>query len=714
MKHHPVSEEIVEVLKNKTQSSITDFFRVTVAFHLSRMESMMHTKVETKDRGVIPVNCYAIALAPSGLGKGNSTNVLEEQITAGFRTIYMEKTFPSLAKKSLKSIGHKRFNASSNIKKTLEDEVLKVESEFEDLGDLPYDYDSGTPAAFKQVRHKCLMAEAGALNFFVDEIGDNLLTNSDMLKVYLEAFDVGKIKQKITKNTADNKRLKEINGKVPCNMLLFGTPAKLLDGAKTEEEFMIMQETGYARRCFFAYSTGSVNDVSLTPEQVYDLAVSDTDIIVTTKLNKLFVNLAKEANFGITIQMDKAVNLQLIEYRQSCEKLANEYPEHKFIHKAEMGHRYFKALKLSGAYAFIDSSPKVTAEHLHAAIKMAEESGDAFHRILARERPFIKLAKFIGSYGSELTKSDIIEELPCYKGNELQKKEMMKLAIEHGYKNNIIIKETERDGIDFYKGEMLQETDTDKIVLSYSTDITKNYKNHTVSFNQLHKLTTANGLHWVARHLRDGYRDTEHGLPETNLIVLDIDDGKTTPELINLILGKYQYHLYFTKRHTPEKPRFRLIFPMSHVLKLNVTDYKEFMTNLGNWLPFKIDEQATDYSRKWLSSKAKYIYNDGETLNVLPFIPKTKEADKRKKIFTTTQSLNNLERFFVRNLEVGSRNNQLARYAFCLVDSGLDQLEIRDKVIALNSKLPSPLDTIEIDRTLMISVAKKIQQKGTK
>ena len=40
-------------------------------------------------------------------------------------------------------------------------------------------------------------------------------------------------------------------------MLLFGTPAKLLDGGATESLLMEMLEMGYARRCFFGFSRNS-------------------------------------------------------------------------------------------------------------------------------------------------------------------------------------------------------------------------------------------------------------------------------------------------------------------------------------------------------------------------------------------------------------------------------------------------------------------------
>ena len=67
VKHHPAIEEIVDVLCRKTQNTDRGFFRTEVAFFLAKMASNMRALIITKDRGEIPVNIYAMALATSGL-----------------------------------------------------------------------------------------------------------------------------------------------------------------------------------------------------------------------------------------------------------------------------------------------------------------------------------------------------------------------------------------------------------------------------------------------------------------------------------------------------------------------------------------------------------------------------------------------------------------------------------------------------------------------
>ena len=45
----------------------------------------------------------------------------------------------------------------------------------------------------------------------------------EILHTFLELYDKGLIKQKITKSTSENKRGVEVTGVSPANLLMFGT-----------------------------------------------------------------------------------------------------------------------------------------------------------------------------------------------------------------------------------------------------------------------------------------------------------------------------------------------------------------------------------------------------------------------------------------------------------------------------------------------------------
>ena len=707
MEYHQASEKLVQILCSKTQNSNPLFFRVLVGYYFSLVASMMRTTIATHDRGDIPVNMYALNLSTSGSGKGFSTNIIENQVINQFRGRFLEETFPILAENNLPKLALKRANRKST---DPDEELVRVQKEFDSLGSLMFSFDSGTSPAVKQMRHKLLMADAGSMNLQIDEIGSNLVGNVEILNTFLELYDVGLVKQKLIKNTADSVRNEEIVGRTPTNMMLFGTPAKLLNGSKTEEELYSMLETGYARRCFFGYSRASNKSSDMTPEEVYVQLTNQDSNTYMDELSDKLEALADIINVNKRLVVSKETSLLLIEYRLKCEREAELYPEHEEIKKAEISHRYFKALKLAGAYAFIDDSAELTQAHLYQAIKLAEESGNAFNKLLTRDRPYVKLAKYIATCKRDVTQADMVEDLPFYRGATGQKSEMLSLAIAYGYKNNIIIKKSFSDGIEFLRGETLKETDLSKMVLSYSTDITTDYHNEYAPFEKLHQLTQAPGLHWVAHHLNGGYRNEENCIPGFNLAVIDVDGGVNI-STVKLLLKNYKFLLYTTKRHTEEENRFRIILPINYELVMDAKDYKEFMSNIFEWLPFEVDLATNQRARKWLSHNGHYEYNEGEVLDALPFIPKTSKNEERKELMNSQQSMDNLERWVINNIGDGNRNNMLLRYAMILLDGGFDFENIRQRVMTLNNKIADKLDEAEVMSTIMITVAKTISKR---
>jgi hypothetical protein len=704
MEFHPVSEKLVKILCGKTQNTNPLFFRITVAYYFALVSSMMHAKVATLDRGEIPINLYALNLAPSGSGKGHSINIMEDSVINQFQHNFTEQTFPTLALANLPILANKRATRNQT---DPDDELAAIERDFKSLGPLVFSFDSGTTPAVKAARTKLLMAGAGSVNLQMDEIGSNLLGNMEVLTTFLELFDVGKVKQKLVKNTAENTRHEDIPGRTPTNMMLFGTPSRLLNGGKSEEELYAMLDVGYARRLFFGYSRKHERDYSPSPAEILALRTDASTNQFLEDLSNHLGTLADLAYLNTPLQMSKDVTLLLIEYQNDCEKRADKFGEHEDIKAAEMSHRYFKVLKLAGAYAFIDGLPEVTEEHLYHAIRLAEESGEAFNKLLSRDRPYVKLAKYIADISRPVTQADLVEDLPFYKGSTAQKAELMQLAIAHGYQNNILIRKAFEDGIEFIRGEALKPTDLNSIRVSYSNDIAVNYREDTAKFEDLHKLTQLPGMHWCNHYFKGGHRAEDDAIPGFNIVVLDIDSG-INMSTAQLLLTDYTALFYTTKRHTATDHRFRIVLPTNYELKLDAHDYKEFMRSLFQWLPFDVDLATGQRARKWLTHNGAYAYQDGVLLDVLPFIPKTSKNEEFKATVLDQQGMDNLERWVINNTGDGNRNNMLLRYALILVDGGFDFAGILSHVNGLNNKLPEPLDETEILSTIMVSVTKAL------
>jgi len=707
MEYHKTAEDVVGILRDHTQRDDSLFFRLLVGYYFSLAASQMRCTIDSPDRGEIPINMYVLNLAPSGYGKTMGTNMMEEQVLNQFRHRFLDETFPILAEDNLPKLALKRANRKST---DPDEEMLRVEKEFERLGTPAFSFDSGTAPAVKQMRHMLLMANAGSMNLIMDEVGANLAANTEVFDTFIELFDKGTIKQKLIKNTSDNIRNEEIIGNTPANLLMFGVPNRLFDGAKTEEALMTMLNQGYARRCFFGYIRNSSRKANRTAEQMYIDRTNNNNQALLDALEDRLDNLADIINANKKLTMSKATCITLNEYQLYCEKRADKLPDHLEVQKREMSERNFKVLKLAGAYAFIDDSPEVTETHIYNAIKLAEDSGEAFTLLLTRDKPWVKLAKYIASVGNDVTQADLAEDLPFYKGGASYKSELMTLATAYGYKNNIIIKKSFSEGIEFLRGETLKETNLSKMVIAYSQDMTTDYLNEHVPFDKLHQVAQASGMHWTAHHLNNGYRNEENVIPGFNLVVLDIDHGVNI-ETAKLLLEKYKYLLYTTKRHTKQEHRFRIVLPLNYELTLDGKDFKEFMHNIYEWLPFEVDTATNQRARKWLAHPKQYEYNDGELLDVLSFIPKTSKNEERKILLNSQHSMDNLERWVINNIGDGNRNNLLLRYALLLLDSGFDFEGIRQRVLALNDKIPDKLEEAEVMSTILITVAKNIAKK---
>lgn len=703
--HHKAMSELVDLLCHRTGNVNRDFFQAEVAYFLGLIPASMRCKIKSPERGIIPVNIYSIGLATSGFGKGHSVSVLEE-VLSPFRDNFMKSTFGEVAEANL-------FDLAVDIAaRKGGDEAKELEAltaDYKRQGHAPFIFDSGTGPAVKQLRYKLLLSDIGSINFQMDEIGSNLQGNTEVLNTLLELYDLGKIKAKLVKNTPDNERGLDIAGSTPSNVLMFGTSSKLFDGAKVEEEFYSFLATGYARRCFFGVGRPPSVLKSVQPEDVYHSLVSKNQSTTLQRWQTYFSRFADPRYHNLELNVPKEVGVELVAYRLQCEAMANELPEHEEIRKAELSHRYFKSLKLAGVFAFLDESSDIQMHHVRQAIKVAEESGCSFEKLLTRERNFVRLAKYISASADNLTHADLVEDLPYYPTSNTARKEMMDLAMAWGISNHVIITKNVVQQVEFFSGSTLAETDLNKLKLSYSDHFAYDYQSVEQPLDKLPRLLSAPNLHWANHSFEGDHRSEDNVIPGFNLMVVDVDGGVSL-DAVHDLLADYTFITSTTKRHTDEEHRFRLIMPTNYILNLKKDDYKEFMNSFLLWLPFESDPSANQRSKKWMTYEDSVVYvNRGpQVIDVLPFIPKTKANNEYVQSIADLGNLDNLERWFLNHMEQGNRNNTLLNYAMMLKDAGMGFDELEGKVLSLNERASSPLKKDEVQSTILKSVAQKM------
>lgn len=694
-------EEIVDLLCSRTGADDRNFFRVMVAYKFSEIACMMRTTAVFGKTKNIPVNMYAMDLAPSGYSKNASMNILDKEIFKGFRDTFLHNTMMEMQETNLALLA----DEIALVSKADTAEVYnQIKKEFYALPKFLYSFGASTPEGLKAMRSKLSMAGIGCTSNVLDEIGSNLQGNKESFTVMLEAYDIGEGKQKLIKTDGGNS---DLRGAVPSCLFAFGTQSKLLDGCSTEKDFFELLETGYARRFIIGFVEKSQKKKNITAKDLLDNMTNPMMDMACVGLSKHFESLANKVYANTSLDMDEPTLLKLLDYRLYCESIGSELKEHEELLKAVIDHAYWRALKLAGAYAFIENKSKIEPIHIDNAIALVEEGIKSFKSLMKREKPYVRLAKYISEVDRKITQVDLVEDLVFYRGSESQKRELMNLAVAYGYNNNIIIKRTVKDGIEFLEGESLNETDINKVRISASRDIAQGYICKEVPFSSLHKLVTDNSAHYCNHAFEGGHRIGEKAIKGFNLLILDVDSGLHL-ETCKAILQEYTYLIATTKRHTDKHHRYRIIMPMNYELKLDSESYSNFMKNVFHWLPFDSDEKTKDIARKWQGNLGEYCYNTGKLFDVLPFIPDTSKEVNQRELNKKYDSIEPLQKWFLMNFDESlGRNNMLIRYALALLDSGMPSDNIRHSVYELNKQLATPLKETEIESTIMKTIIRK-------
>lgn len=709
--HHPFIREVGEALAAKTNNPDPAMFRVMSAWHLAKAVSNMHGMVKSAVGSPMPINMYAVCLAPSGAGKGHAMSTLEQGIFKTYLT-GLHRRVDDLEQQAINRIA-----AKLTTDKGLDEESArkKGEKEVQELGPYVETFDSGTAPAIKQLRAKIQQLGFGALNLQIDEIGSNLTAVEEGLTTFLELFDLGQIKQKITKVTKEAGRTVDKRTCTPANLIMFGTPSKLFDAGNTEKLFVDLVTAGYARRSFFSWQATHLGRTPEDQDEAFNKAVALlTALDASPWIAKVRHILEGELNEVYTLS-DKA-DKRLFAYRIHCEKRSHSYPEHQEDLRAEMMHRHIKTMKMAAAFSALEGIPVVLERHIDNAVALAEESGRAFESMIGRDKAYVRLAKYITSNKNRINESDLVSSLPFYSGSRTARNDMMNLAVAWAYSHDKIIKKEFADGIEFYSGDSLEQTDLGAIPLSHSTHLADFYTNVSPSWEQLPKLLLAPDRHFTNHFLAagdegKGHRSEANIVEGCNFVVLDVDGTASLP-LVRAVLEDYTYHIYTTKSHKPDDHHYRVVLPLTHKVRLNRDGFQNFMRNIFNWLPFEVDVAAKDRCRKWASHPGTLESNDGILLDATQFIPNTVRQEKLAVAADGLKNLPALERWFALQMSTGNRNNMLIRFAFVLVDSGLSFPDIEARVNSLNNSQSDKLSSAEIQQTILRSVAQRIQQKA--
>ena len=696
---------LVNYLEAKTNNlGSRIYFQNMFIYLISKVASMMRINIKNITGDQLPINAYVINLLPSGGGKGVSMGIVDS-IFNSFKNEFILQSKSQIAD-NIMDLAQDRAGLTG-------EDVSVVAQRMKDyvtVNSGMYEFSEGTVPALKQCRAALQIQGLGSLNYICDEIGSNLTADGskELLTHFLEVYDKGLTRGKLTKNSKDFQRTEEYGVPVPYNMVLFGTPTALLDSGPVESLFMKYLRTGFARRCFFGYGTHDYQ-ISTVEDEFNKIKAIDLKL---GEFQDLVRGLCDATWFNKVIELPDNVAKELINYKQICEFRSSKMLSEQDTEQSEMTNRFFKTLKLAGALAFLDHRDHVTLNDLYQAIKFSEDSGTCFKKIVNQPANYAKLAMYLAEVNEPKTDTDIMEKLPFYR-KQNERDEIYLRAVEWGYYRGISIRRyrSSKNKLIYTCAEKYQQTDLTHLIISMSKHDAYNYQNKFMSFTDLPNLGKINGFNWVNHHLLPdadpnigNHRDGNHIQTGFNMIVLDVDHGSKI-KFVRDILKKYYYVIYTTKRYTDDNQRFRVIIPIKYTLNLKEDIYKEFMKNVSNTLPFEVDMQTFQRSRKWSTNKGLTFINNSDELELfdpLGYIPDSNINEGSAKGFKA--DLNKLENWFIRNTDVGDRNNMLYRYGRVLIDNGVSGDDLEAKIVELNSKLVDPLTDAELESTVLKSL----------
>lgn len=154
------------------------------------------------------------------------------------------------------------------------------------------------------------------------------------------------------------------------------------------------------------------------------------------------------------------------------------------------------------------------------------------------------------------------------------------------------------------------------VTVSISEHITENFKSYIIPFNKIVDLVKSK-FNYSAGTFKDDYRNADNYLNYSDMIILDIDDGKSIDEARN-IFEPFDYIIATTKSHQKEKngkicDRFRVLLPTEKPITLNKIEYSKMMEEVYKDFPF-VDKVCKDSSRFYFPSKnAQIITHSGFT-----------------------------------------------------------------------------------------------------
>lgn len=683
-------------LDNSEYVLLKEMFLNALFFHTASAMALKNIKIvrktNNKDKIIIP-NYFGITFGSSGIGKNHSDNVAKTIFTTQY------KTFDSMAASF--------YESKKDSEGKPDQRYLNLSSYF-----IPV---SSTWQALQKAAQTVKDMGAGSVNIVSDELGDSIMSMSEIFTKLKSTWDTGTSEGPV--NVTNGGESYFLVEDVCFNALLFGAPAPFELVPAKKDKLLETYVSGMARRSFIYHN----NTYKKSENRNYEFEKLGQDFY--EELDKY----RNELRYFIN-------NTERIIYPQEIRELLVEYDSQKEVERERSNSLIAEDLgstkkieKLLGIIACLDLEEKINIEHLRFAIDFTEALDKTAEETVEIKPVYMRLYNEIEKR-QFAARTDLVKAVKDVTLKELDSQMILVEEYANMSGNSLIKKEY--NGIVKYKIEKLSQTDLDKIIISINFD---NDRTNPQGF--IKKIGTFKGLaekiintdiRYSAGTFKNEYITDENYLQEQNLFIIDVDNDLTIEDAKKLF-SSMTYLITTTKSHQKLKKqgnkevtcdRFRIILPTSSVFHLNYKTYSETYMNVINSLGIQEADKKCRNASRWYygNPDGEYWYNEGNLLDIRPFIPDSSEhidASTSVKKYEANNSngasasirVDAAIRWFLSNTSTGNRNDNLYSLGVLL------KVEIKEEdwqrfLLEANSCLSSPLSESDM-QTIIRSVSRK-------
>jgi len=614
------------------------------------------------------VNFLGVSFAPSGFGKDLSLSIMENNSFVK----YFQDIIDGIIRK---------------YEIDIEDDALIIPSSYK----IPL---NGTIEGVMRLGNFYNTIPVGSINIVENEFGS--MFNKDILNFIIKMYQDGRSDGAITVN----QKYRKISD-VPLNALLFGSITPFENDTKLYNTFISTLKSGLARRCIFV----NINNNRIEPsnEEYYDKFEYPEDIIEFIK-----------DNIGLNYDIDFIYDL-LDEYNLKLIEKYNKEPTE--INSILLSNRE-KLIRLSALIAIIHKNTTIKEEHFNIAKEIIDNSDKNLIEIFKPKPLYKKFYDYLKIKGS-IFKIEMLDELSI-KESKREIDDNIKLLKQYAYFHNYHLRENENQ----LMLSELKNASLNEIIISYNNEnksIKSNVVTNTIATffgkeKSIETLVKSDIDYFCFVHFENNIRNKKYAEQLINCIGLDIDDGMSIDEALEL-LNPYTYILYTTRNHRKEKnglvaDRFRVIIPLKREIYINKDLYKQFIINISEILGFEyvIDRGTLDISRAWFTNKEADVYiNNKWLLDPVCCIPNTINEQNITKVIkdvkdelntqNTDKRIAGIIKWAISNAYSGNRNTTLFR-ATMFINDLVGSNRAKEYCLYINSKLQEPLAIEEIEKTI--------------